>query len=214
MYDGLDFIGLALEAFANVVRHNRQPLQIHHRNPHLCMLVRSEKQPHELPAAQRDALAVAIRSQPETGEAVARYARAVLSGQPVEPYRTMGLLTQAEAEAIAGMTGVEALRRELYDWTVGQYAPLHVRTEHGDEATESARGQRAVTAADYARLPSVILEPDRRWVEDGGATLLLDKWFEDEGERVVAAFAVQKKRRMVTLKSMRIIRRAPRAQRP
>lgn len=168
----------------------------------------------DVPAAQRDALAVAIRSQPETGKAVARYARAALAGQPVEPYRTMGILTQAEAEAIAGMTGAEAVRREVYDWTVGQYAPLHVRSEHGDDATESARGQRAVTDADYARLPAVILEPDRRWVEDGGATLLLEKLFEDEGERVVAAFAVQKKRRMVTLKSMRIIRRAPRAQRP
>jgi hypothetical protein len=165
-----------------------------------------------VPAEMRDALARAVRAQPETGEAVRRYAQAALAGRPVDPYRTMGLLTMDESARIAEMTGVEALKRELFDWVIDKYAPLHVRAEHGDDAVEQPRGQRAVTAGDYARLPAIILAPDRIWVEDGGKTLLLERAF--DGERQVAAFGILNKRRMVALKSMRVIRRAPRAQRP
>jgi hypothetical protein len=178
----------------------------------------------DVPVHLRDALAIAIRSQPETGEAARRYAEQALGmrgGQPidgaiVQPYQTLGMLTSAEAETVAGLTGAESVLRELYDWTIGQYAPRHILKEHGDAPTEAARGQRAPTAEDYARIPEIISAPDRIWTDDG-ETVLMEKRFtaaDGSEERVVLVWDVLKKRRMLTLTSMRIYRRSPRAQRP
>jgi len=177
-----------------------------------------------VPAGIRDALAMAIRSQPETFEAARRYAELALgvrNGQPiegvhVEPYQTLGLLTRAEAETVAGLTGVESVRSELYDWTIGQYAPRHILKEHGDAPTEAARGQRAPIAEDYARIPEIISAPDRIWTDDGGTVLMEKRFTAADGseERVVLVWDALKKRRMLTLTSMRIYRRRPRAQRP
>jgi len=178
----------------------------------------------DVPAHLRDALAAAIRSQPETFEAARRYAERVLgvrNGQPiegahVEPYQTLGLLTRAEAQTVAGLTKTASVLRELYDWTIGRYALRHILKEHGDAPAEAARGQRAPTAEDYARIPKIISAPDRIWTDDG-ETVLMEKRFttaDGSEERVVLVWNVLKKRRMLTLTSMRIYRRSPRAQRP
>lgn len=145
-----------------------------------------------VPENVRHALALAVRSQPETGEAVRRYAQAALAGRAVDPYRTLGLLTTEESAAIADMTGVGAIRREMYDWAVGQYAPLHIHKEHGDAATESARGQRAVTAEDYARIPGVIASADRTWAEDGRVIMEKEIGVGQERERFVLVWQPQK----------------------
>ncbi|MFZ5770803.1 MAG: hypothetical protein ACOY4W_05185 [Thermodesulfobacteriota bacterium] len=77
--------------------------------------------------------------------------------------------------------------------------------EHGDKAAEAARGQRAVTAGDYARLPGIINNPDRMWVD--GGEVLMEKDF--AGERQVLVFVPITGRRMLNLKSMLIISRQP-----
>lgn len=173
----------------------------------------------EVPAPVRDALATAQRLQPETGVAVRRYAERVLrerNGAPIDPrvnvevYQTMGLLTTAEAQQLARMTGVEALETELWDWTIDKNAPWHIRGGHGDAATEAPRGQRAITAADYALIPRAIAE--RTAMTMDGAELKME-WEAPNGERLLMFFAPLKKRRMMLLKSMRVIR-APRTQRP
>jgi hypothetical protein len=45
--------------------------------------------------------------------------------------------------------------------TIDADAVRHMRGKHGDEGTESARGQIAVTDADIARIPEIIAAPDR-----------------------------------------------------
>ncbi|MGE4367456.1 hypothetical protein [Thermomonas sp.] len=164
-----------------------------------------------VPPGARDALALAVRGQTETGEAVRRYAQAVLAGRAVEPYRTMGLLTRAEAESIAAMTSVEAIGRELYDWTVDASTVRKVHKDHGDDAAESRQGQTGVSAKDYALLPRIIADADR--VEYGGLS--------DVGRPVVrvakriggleywAVFEVRGKRRMLALQTMWIRGRPP-----
>lgn len=159
----------------------------------------------------RDALALAVRLQPETGEAVRRYAKAVLTGRKVDPYRTMGLLTSSEAQAIADMTGVDAIRRELYDWAIDASTVRKVRKDHGDDAAEARRGQTGVVAKDYALLPRIIAEADR--IEYGGIS--------DVGRPVVrvvkrigemeywAVFEVRGRRRMLALQTMWIRGRPP-----
>ncbi|MEW5756563.1 MAG: hypothetical protein AB1810_09685 [Pseudomonadota bacterium] len=130
----------------------------------------------------------------------------------MDQYITIGLLARAESEAIARMTGVEAVAREMYDWTVNADAPRHIFGEHGDETVEAPRGQRAVTAADYTRLPAAILNGA---IEDGGRSwrtknpLVRARWVDGE-EEIVAVFEAIGGRRMLTLDTMYVIRRRPR----
>ena len=178
-----------------------------------------------VPFAVRDALATAQRLQPETGEAARRYAERALGVRNqsaleekgvLHPYLTLGLLTSEQAGNVARLTGIAAVSIELYDWALGRYAPRHIRNEHGDDARESARGQRVPTADDYAAIAGVIESADRVWSDDG-KTVLMEKRFERQDgsvERMVLVFEVQKKRRMLALTSMRIFRQPPRAQRP
>lgn len=157
----------------------------------------------DVPAAQRDALAVAIRSQPETGNTVARYARAALAGQPVEPYRTLGLLTQTEAERIAAITGVD-VQRELYDWAVAANELRHIERRHGPAGIDAGMGQIAFTPDDYRLLPQAILGGD---IETAGTTgngaPAIAVLHQVDGVRYLWVFELRKGRRMVSLKSAR-----------
>lgn len=125
-------------------------------------------------------------------------------GAEVHPYQTMGLLTQAEADQIARLTGVDAVRVEFFDWAIDAFAVRKVKKDHGDDDAEARQGQSGVVAADYALLPRVIASPDR--VEDGGTS--------DVGRPVIrvvkridgrehwAVFEVRHKRRTLALQSM------------
>jgi len=174
-----------------------------------------------VPADTRDALARAIRTQPETGEVVRRYAERALgerNGAPIDPlaaaqpYQTMGLLTTEEAAQIARMTGVDAVERELYDWTIDAYAPNHILGGHGDDAIEATSGQRAVTAADFGRVPEIIAGADR--IEAAGKSRSnknpLVRLYKRIGkEEYVTVFEVRAGRRMLALDTMYIIKRRP-----
>lgn len=168
----------------------------------------------EVPATQRDALATAIRSQPETGDAVRRYAQRVAEKveADVPPFQTMGLLTSAEATQIAELTGVETVATELYDYAVDANTVLHIQEKHGSPGGEASRGQIEVIASDYAVAPRIIAQSDRVWAEDEGATVMMEKVLGEK--RYVLAWEVRRQRRMVALSSMRIHRHTPRAQRP
>lgn len=172
--------------------------------------------PYELAKAymqevpNRDALARAYRGLPSVADDARRYAARILEGRThleIPPYRTLGLLTEADAARVQELTGKAVAG---YDYAIDQYAPKHILNEHGDPKTEEPRGQRAITAGDYARLPRLLNEPERMW-SDGDEVLVEQTYGE---ERQVAVFEVLGKRQMLNLKSMRVIARRPRAQRP
>lgn len=169
-----------------------------------------------VPAAQRDALALAVRRQPETGEALRRFAEAALGerrGRPIARlqagYQTLGLLTRAEAEAVARATGIEAIASEAWDWTVAASAVRHVMAEHGDAAGEAARGQRAVTTRDWARLPLWVAAQTVLRVDAG---LLVTRARAGE-EEIVLVWRPLTRRRMLTLATL-YVRRPARTKRP
>jgi hypothetical protein len=174
----------------------------------------------DVPERLRDALAVAIRSEPETGEAARRYAERALGARNdapipgpviVQPYQTLGLLTRGEANEVARLTGVEAVREQLYDWSIDASTVRKVARDHGDDAAEARSGQTGVRAEDYALLPRIIAEADR--IESGGTS--------DVGRQVVrlvkrigdleywTAFEVRNRRRMLALQTMWIRGRPP-----
>ncbi len=161
-----------------------------------------------VPESVRDRLATAYRSLPSVADDVRRYAQAALDGRDVPPYRTMGLLTSADAKTVGGLTGA---RVDLFDYAIDQYAPRHILTGHGDAKSELARGQREVRVEDYALLPEMLNKPDL--VEDGGVNkagrpvVRISK--EIGGEMRTAAFEIRKKRRSLALQSMWIKAGAP-----
>jgi hypothetical protein len=161
-----------------------------------------------VPESVRDRLATAYRSLPSVADDVRRYAQAALDGRDVPPYRTMGLLTSADAKTVGGLTGA---RVDLFDYAIDQYAPRHILTGHGDAKSELARGQREVRVEDYALLPEMLNKPDL--VEDGGVNKVGRKVVriskEMDGETLTAAFEVRKKRRSLALQSMWIKAGAP-----
>jgi hypothetical protein len=165
-----------------------------------------------VPVTVRDALVTSYRSLPSVADDARRYAKAVLDGRKVDEYRTLGLLTATEAESIASSSGFDVEKIQGFDWAIGKYAPIHINNEHGDASTEAPRGQRVPTSNDYGLLPEIILAPDKLWTEDDGKTVLIEKTI--GLDRYLIAWAIKNKRKMVALTSMRVYRRAPRAQRP
>lgn len=156
------------------------------------------------PQAQRDALAQAYRALPSVADETRRYAQRILEGREgldIPPYRTLGLVTSAHVSALRNLVG-----RDVggFDYAMDRNAINHVRRKHGDVAAEASRGQRAVVAADYARLPQVLSMPDA--IEDAGAswstgqtTVLLRRRF--GGEEYVSVWEVREGRKSLALLS-------------
>lgn len=163
-----------------------------------------------VPDKARDALAIAIRRQPETAAAVRRYAQRAMGAQGAAPYQTMGLLTAAQADEVARITG-GALGDELYDWTLDASTVRKVLKDHGDDAAEARSGQAGLSLQDFGRLPRIIDGADR--IEYGGQSGV--------GRHVVrvikrmgqleywAVFEVRSGRQMLALQSMWIRGRPP-----
>ena len=155
----------------------------------------------------RDLFAWAYRALPLIADDVRHYAQAVQAGRPVQPYRTLGLLTEADAARVRELSGLEV---GGYDYALDASAVGHIRKKHGSAAGEASRGQRAMTAEDYAGLPGMLNDLDR--VEDGGRSdtgqPVVRYVKEIGGEIHTAAFEARKGQRMLALISV-WIRKTP-----
>lgn len=157
-----------------------------------------------LPDTLRDALAVAYRNLPSVADDARRYAQRILEARTaldVPPYRTLGPVTSKQARRIERDLGQDITG---FDFSLDAFAPLHVQRRHGNEKTEAARGQRTITAADYARMPAVLNAPTGRRVE--GDEVIFEKVFGNE--RMVLVFVPLIRRRTLVLRSMRVYRKA------
>lgn len=164
-----------------------------------------------MPETARDSMAQSYRSLPSTADDARRYAQRVLADLedlPAPPVRTLGLLTDDQARAVAELKdGAEV---DLFDFSIDASAIRHVLTQHGNEKAEAARGQRAVTAEDYAGLAALLNAPDA--IEDAGKArrtgLPLVRFVRKVGgESWAAVFEIRRKRRTLALETF-FIRRA------
>ncbi len=162
----------------------------------------------------RDALAKAYRSLPSVADDARRYAQRILEGRShleIQPYRTLGLLTKADAACLQAQLGLEV---SGFDYAVDPSAVRKILKDHGDPAKEATRGQVAVTSADYALLPQLLNAPDGP-MQDVGASwksgrpvVKLTKGF--EGRELVTVWEVRSGRKSLALQSMWLLaRRAP-----
>lgn len=157
-----------------------------------------------VPPAQRDAISEAFRSLPSLAKDAVRYARNIIDGRSdveIPAYRTLGLLTTRDVDQVKQLTGVEA---SGFDYSLDPSSVAHVQRKHGDPASEARRGQRAVTANDYARIPAMLNEPDA--IVDAGTSdvgrpsIRIEKKF--GAELYVAVFEVRPGRKMVALQTL------------
>lgn len=161
-----------------------------------------------VPEATRDALAEAYRQQASTADAVRRYAQGVLAEDPVltssnqsrfAEYQTFGLLKSTDVAQLRELLGVDATG---YDFALSKSAVRHVIKRHGEGGTDLLRGQRPVTAADFAALLDLLAAPDT--VTASGSELVYEKRIANG--KIRAIFARLAKRRMVSLVSFWIMK--------
>ena len=159
----------------------------------------------DVPEAVRDDLARAYRELPSTAEAAARFAGSVPTTGGVEgtptPLRTLGLLTRGQTAEVRAATGVDA---DGFDFALAPAGVRHAFNRHGDARIEATRGQRALTAADFARLPEILNAPDVVAYEgpavDGTPTMRYEKTIGEE--RFTALFNILTGRRRLALATM------------
>lgn len=157
----------------------------------------------------RDALATSHRRLPSVAGDARRYAERVIGergggdivGAAIEPARTLGPVTSRQAERIGPLVGVDIT---AFDFSVSRDEIRHVQAKHGAEARERPRGQRAVTPADYARLPELVNSPDRiDWAgktDTGRPAVQFVKRF--GGETWTAIFELRTGRRTLALTTL------------
>lgn len=125
----------------------------------------------DLPPTRQNALSAAYRALPSTADDARRYAQRVFEPKPelpdLPPQRTLGLVPSDQAKRIEDMTKLPV---GGYDFSIDPSSIGHVIKYHTDPATEKARGQRAVTAQDFAFLPQILSSPDRI-VRSGTSTM-------------------------------------------
>lgn len=104
----------------------------------------------EVPEAQRDLLAQAYRELPGTADEAGRIARRAIEEPSAKmPERTLGLLRTNQAQAVRE-------NAEGFDFSITAERVRHIFREHGNASIEQARGQRAITADDFTRLPALL----------------------------------------------------------
>ncbi len=121
----------------------------------------------ELPPATRDAIGKAYRGLPSVADDVRRYARRALGdgGEAVvQPVWTLGPVQTERAAEWQDHLKVDAAG---YDFSVDPDVIAHVLKQHGNDKAEAQRGQRGITADDYAMLPTIIQYGN--WADAGTA---------------------------------------------
>lgn len=158
-----------------------------------------------VPESVRDRLAQSYRGLPSVADDARNYARRVIQDIPdvdTPPYRTLGLLTESDGTVVQSIKDVDV---RGFDFALDASTVRHVLKNHGNDAAERNRGQRAVTASDYAILPE-LLNDGTAWEDAGRAKLtghpLVRRRLRVGDETWVAVFEIRKKRRMLALETL------------
>lgn len=156
-----------------------------------------------VPDRLRDQLSRSYRALPSVAADARRYAQRVLRGDDpgqIPAYRTLGLLASADVDQVRQL---KELAVDGYDYALDVSTVRHVQRKHGGSG-ERARGQRPVTAADYAVLPRLLNEGGElldAGVSESTKTPLVRRELTVGNETYVAVFEVRKGRRMLVLQT-------------
>ncbi|NTT86913.1 phage minor head protein [Tabrizicola fusiformis] len=158
-----------------------------------------------VPIGIRDDFARAYRAAPSTADAVQRFVDAVPKTGSIDDavqMITLGQLTSADAERIFSLTGETVTG---FDFALDATGVRHAFNQHGNSQSEELRGQRAITAADFASVPLTLNVADPAGISYVGLNnnIHLISWRRDiGGEAVTVLFELRKKRRRLSLLTM------------
>lgn len=160
----------------------------------------------DIPDRLRDRFARSYRSLPSVADDAAGFARRTIADDKrIEPSRTLGLLTADDAAAIGRIAGGDVAG---YDYSLSPSEIRHIQRAHGNAAVERQRGQRAVSAEDYRRLPEILNAPDAivdggvSEIGGGGHAVIFEKRL--DGELYSAVFVVRRGRQTLALQTLYI----------
>lgn len=151
-----------------------------------------------LPADRRDALSKAYRELPSTADDARRYAQNVWDDvEPKHANRTLGMVDADQAQSIGGQSA-------LFDFSLTPQELAHIRKEHGNNAIERSRGQRAVTPDDFAAIPGLLNsgeKPRQVGFSDGHKLPVFEIAVQQGNETYVTRWEYWSKRRTMSLLS-------------
>lgn len=153
-----------------------------------------------LPAARVDELSIAYRALPSTADDARRYARRIFDDMPEPvPGRTLGMMT---SDAAAALEEAGVARAAGFDFSLSPDELRHVRNRHGPHA-KPEKGQRPVSADDFARLPAILNAGMPRYVGNSETRgfPVIEVEATISGERYVTRWENWQRRRTWTLLS-------------
>lgn len=156
-----------------------------------------------VPAATASDIAIGYRALASTRAELERFAKAVGEGKDPSPYKTLGLLTQAQARTMESALKTGGLGG--FDFALDPSAIRHIHKKHGNAAAEALRGQIAITLEDYSILPSLI-DRVESWKAVGisrhTGRPLVQAEVAFGGEIYFLIFELRSKRKMMVLETM------------
>lgn len=160
----------------------------------------------DLPQAEADQLAESYRRLASTAQDARRYAKAIVEpnsaqGDPAAQF-TLGRMRTDQARAISA-----ELSRDIsgFDFSLDPSAVRHVFDAHGDAAQEWRQFQRAVTLADFTRLPEIVSRAPLVMARETSSIGedIFEQTFRVGNDTYVVRWAVRgRKRRTAALKTM------------
>lgn len=92
-----------------------------------------------------------------------QFTRAAEKGPTSAGKITIGEVSADDAARINAALRANGVDADVsgYRHEADAYSARHAFTQHGDAAREAARGQEAVTAEDWAKLPEILAAPDK-----------------------------------------------------
>jgi len=162
-----------------------------------------------LPIEHAAAISSSYRQLPTTAADASAFAKAAFADEmPIVDQAVMsfGLPGRDLSQEITGRVGADISK---FDFRFRPDGARHIRDVHGDPETEALRGQRAATPADFGLLSRIIEQPDqvRGPVRSEINETLVHLVKTIDGERYTATFAVNRRNRALTLKTMFITAR-------
>lgn len=160
-----------------------------------------------LPARTVDDFSSSYRAQPSLAVSLRRFAEraagerngAPVTNVTVEQYRTLGRLTSRMEDDVQRLLGQDV---SGYDFSLSADAVRHIFAQHGDAATEAARGQRSVVPNHFGQLGNGLNQIQIIGVENGAVLARTNI----DGEDVRMIFRPLRKRKMLSLVTMWVMK--------
>jgi hypothetical protein len=156
-----------------------------------------------VPKENFDLLAQSYRSLPSTADMLRRYAASIPAEGSIDAapkMKTLGMLASKDVTQVSRLADIDVAG---FDFAIDASSVRHANNNHGDAASEAARGQRAIVPRDFGLLGRLLNNPDSVTFEGLHNRIpRLSYSAVIDGERIFAIFEIRSKRQRLNLVTM------------